>query len=97
MLFWAMSGAQVTDMYPAVPLDMALPYPAGRSGLWSRRTGAPPASATRPGLQHAHGLLTRPADIGRNSARDNYQWGEAKTRVDSPVMGPDGFLGTALK
>jgi hypothetical protein len=50
-------------------LGSALPYPAGRSGPWSRRTGAPMASATgrdrNPGP--AHGLLTKPSDAGRYS------------------------------
>jgi hypothetical protein len=48
MLAWAIVGPQVTVtslLVPSTPAS-ALPYPAGRSGPWSRRTGAPKASAT---------------------------------------------------
>jgi hypothetical protein len=49
---------------------IGLACPAGRSGPWSRRTGAPEASAIGRDWnpEPAHGLLTRLSDTGRDSA-----------------------------
>jgi hypothetical protein len=48
-LAWAVPGSQVTDKNPAVRLDawIGLAVTGQPIGLWSPRTGAPEASATR--------------------------------------------------
>jgi hypothetical protein len=49
MLVWTTSGPYVADKEPAVPLNagIGLAVPGRPIGPWSRRTGAPEASATR--------------------------------------------------
>jgi hypothetical protein len=67
--------------------SIGLAVPAQPIGPWSRRTGAPKASATGRDRnpESAHALLTRPSDTGRNSA-GKPPVGEAKAHLEGPVQ-----------
>ena len=79
-------------------LGSALPCPAGRSGPWSRRTGAPMASAT--GRDRNPRVCSRLAHetVGhRQKQRGKSPVGKGEGASREASTAPDEHLGTAVQ
>jgi hypothetical protein len=94
----ARAGRRLADVWASPSLSSRFrPTPRAHSGF-TPFCEVVVLALTSP--SHGSNLLTacsRDQPTRAGIAWDSYQWGEAKTGLDGPVMEPDGPPGTALK